>query len=455
MKDLFSSAAALLLGEAPEAGVIGDAHLLLGELGYARPPGAAVNHETRHRARLLQAASQFVRIFELTAPEAPHLVAFGAEVDPAAADALHRGSRPVGVSGIGLTMQEAFQGCVGEGIEYLSQLQRAGDELIAADGIAPAEALDRPARELVTALMPSRAARGLSLQVSSQVSSQLSWHRAIRLSDRREVLLPADLCLRRPQAAQEFTPPFPLSIGSAAGTSWEAAALHGLLELVERDAASLWWRGGRRGGAVSPDVEAGAQELLRELRAGSPAQRRSWLLDITTDTGIPAVAALSCRPDGFGLAFGLSARRTLQAAARSAVLEMCQIELAHAVVEAKRRERGDAALNTKDLSHLQRATGIDANSCALLHPVPAVAEHITIDSSDAQAARHQMVRRLGELGVEAYGLDLTRADFAVPVARIIAPALQAEPSGIVTSRLSTMIAQTGGGEAHTGGIPLM
>ena len=443
MKNLFSSAAALLLGEAPEASVIHDVELLLTELGYARPAGADVDQQARHHARLLMAASQFVRIFELAAPEAPRLVAFGAEVDPAAADALHQGSAPVGVSGIGLTMQEAFQGCVGEGIEYLSQLQRAGDILIAADGIAPAEALDRPARELVAALMSSRGRSGLS------------WHRAIRLSDRREILLPADLCLRRPQPAQEFTPPFPLSIGSAAGTSWEGAALHGLLELIERDAASLWWRGGRRGRAVPRDVEAGAQELLGELRADSPALRRSWLLDITTDTGIPAVVALSCRPDGFGLAFGLAARRTLQAAARSAVLEMCQIELAHAVVEAKRRERGDAALNAKDLSHLHRATAIDAGSCALLHPVPAAAEHIAIDTADAQAALHLIVRRLGELGIEAYGLDLTRAHFAVPVARIIAPALQAEPSGIITSRLSGMIAQTGGGEAHTGGISLI
>jgi ribosomal protein S12 methylthiotransferase accessory factor len=443
MKNLFSSAAALLLGEAPAAGVIHDVHLLLGELGYSRPAGVEPDQETRHRARLLQAASQFLRIFELAAPEAPRLVAFGAEVDPATADALHLGSPPAGVSGTGLTMQEAFQGCVGEGIEYLSQLQRAGDVLIAADGIAPAEALDRPARELVAALMSSRTTAGLS------------WHRAIRLSDRREVLLPADLCLRRPHAVQEFAPPFPLSIGSAAGMSFESAALHGLLELIERDAASLWWRGGRRGRAVPPDVEARAQKLLRALREGSSTQRRSWLLDITTDIGVPAVAALSCRPDGFGLAFGLAARRTLEAAAKSAVLEMCQIELAHAVVEAKRRERGDAALNAKDLSHLQRATAIDANSCALLHPVPMTAEHLAIDASDAEAALHQLVRRLAELGIEVYGVDLTRAQLAIPVARMIAPALQAEPSGIVTPRLSGVIAQSGGGAAHTGGISLI
>jgi ribosomal protein S12 methylthiotransferase accessory factor len=41
------------------------------------------------------------------------------------------------------------------------------------------------------------------------------------------------------------------------------------------------------------------------------------------------------------------------------------------------------------------------------------------------------------------------------VARIIAPALQAEPSGIVTSRLSGTIAHSGGGETLTRGIPLI
>ena len=197
------------------------------------------------------------------------------------------------------------------------------------------------------------------------------------------------------------------------------------------------------------------QALLRELRAGAKVERRSWLLDITTDIGIPAVAALSCRPDGFGLAFGLAARQTLQAAARSAVMELCQIELAQAVVEAKRAERGDAALNARDRIHLQRATAVDAISCALLHPVPGHAEHVAIDDADAGGALHRIVRRLSELGIETCALDLTRPQFSVPVARIMAPALQAEPSSFVTARLAAKIARTGGGETHTGGIPLI
>ena len=341
-------------------------------------------------------------------------------------------------------MQAAFQGCVGEGIEYLSQLQRAGDVIVAADGAEAEAMLDRPARELVAALMSARG------------GADLSRHRAIRpVRDRREVLLPADLCLRRPPARQEFAPPFPLSIGSAAGTSWEGAALHGLLELIERDAASLWWNGGCRGRAIAPEAEASAQALLHELRAGTPAPRRSWLLDITTDIGVPAVAAMSCRPDGFGFAFGLAARVTLEAAARARALEMCQGELACAVVEAKSRERGEAALNARDRGHLQRATAIDANACALLHPASGPAEYRSIDAcGSARRARHPR-RRLSELGIETYGLDLTRQNLAVPVARIMAPGLQLEPSTFVTARLADMIAKTGGGATETGSIPLI
>jgi ribosomal protein S12 methylthiotransferase accessory factor len=35
-----------------------------------------------------------------------------------------------GVSGVGLSRQQAFQGCIGEGLEYLSQLQTESGVLI-------------------------------------------------------------------------------------------------------------------------------------------------------------------------------------------------------------------------------------------------------------------------------------------------------------------------------------
>ena len=450
MPGLFARAAALLMGEITESFAEPDARLLLEALGFAEAGipagGGETGPENRNRACLLKAASRFRRVFELAAPDAPGLVSFGAEFDPGLADPLQAGSPIVGVSGVGLSLQEAFQGCIGEGIEYLSQLQTGNDVLETSGEGDPASALGPSGQAFVAAFAAHRL----------RPDAGLSWHRARRLSDGGEVMLPADLCLRRPPAQQEVKPPFPLSTGSAAGTSWDAAALHGMLELIERDAASLWWQGGNRAASIPTGHEARTMTdaLLTQLRQGVSA-RRSWLLDITTDIGVPCVAAVSCRTDGFGFAVGLAARPTLTAAARAAVLEMCQGELAHAVVEAKLRERGEAALNARDRIHRQHATMLNADRCRLLQPGPQRPRYLTIGAADPGAVLRLIVERLQQFGIEVFGLDLTRPHFGVPVARVIAPGLQPLPSEIITPRLSDMIAQTGGGLAYTEGIALI
>jgi ribosomal protein S12 methylthiotransferase accessory factor len=446
MVNLFARAASSLLGDQPRE-ADPDARSLLEALGYAAAvevDGRESGPETRHRAHLLNVASRFLRVFELTAPDAPGLVALGAQFDPATADPMHAGSPVVGVSGVGLSLQQAFQGCIGEAIEYLSQLQ-TGDDILVSPGISdPAVAFGPQTREFLAAFSACRL----------RADAELSWHRATRITDNAEVLLPADLCLRRPPTQQEIKPPFPLSTGSAAGTSWDGAALHGLLELIERDAASLWWRGGRRGKLIPAEHEAqiAAQARLSRLRQNVSA-RRSWLLDITTEIGVPCVVAVSCKADGYGFAFGLAARPTLAAAACSAVVEMCQGELAYAVIEAKRRE--GTALNERDRVHHRRATEIDADRCLLLQPVVEPGEHLTIEATDANALVRLIATRLERLGIETFGLNLTRPNFSIPVARIIAGGLQLEPSELITPRLAAMIAQTGGGARYTGGVLLI
>jgi ribosomal protein S12 methylthiotransferase accessory factor len=462
MLDLLAHAASILLGDNREDADAPDARHLLEALGYSTAKqlparDGKLDPERLHRARLLNAASRFARLFQLAAPDAPGLICFGAEFDPAMADPMHEGSPLVGVSGIGLSLQEAFQGCVGEGVEYLSQLQTAGDLLL------PSSANHQVAQ---TAGETSQFLNTWSSYRLSRDAKPWS-HRATRLIDGCEVLLPADLCLRRPAGQCEVDLPFMLGTGSAAGTSWDAAALHGLLELIERDAASLWWRGGRRGRTISPRHEASlmADDLLVQLRANASTQRRSWLLDITTDLAVPCVAAVSCRPDRLGFAFGLAARPSLKAAVRSAVLEMCQIELAQSVAETKRRERGEAALNERDRTHLRRSTMINCDRCLLLQPEQErteqdfteqdFTEHLAIAMTDPRAVLQLIVRRLEEFGIEIFGLDLTRPCFAIPAARVIAPGLQLEPSKIVTARLADTIVRAGGGSRHTGNVALI
>jgi ribosomal protein S12 methylthiotransferase accessory factor len=448
MPNLFARAASMLLGQPPEESGGSNVRLLLDALGYSSAIDVDVGQsspETRHRAHLLKTASRFLRLFELAAPDAPGLVSFGAEFDPVLADSLHAGSSTVGVSGVGVSPQEAFQGCIGEGIEYLSQLQ-TGDDVLRSVACDPAAELGPQTQEFLAAFSAHRL----------RADGELSWYGARRLNGGDEVLLPADLCLRRPLGQREIALPFPLSTGSAAGTCWEAAALHGLLELIERDAASLWWRGGNRGRLIpfGDEAQIMARALLSQLRR-KVSTRRSWLLDITTDIAVPCVAAVSCRADGFGLAFGLAARPTLAAAARSAILEMCQIELAYEVVEAKCRERGEAALNERDWIHRRRATLINADRCLLLQPVAQPAGRRPIEATDTNALLQLIAARLGQLGIETFVLNLTRPGFAVPVARVVAPGLQLEPSEIITPRLADMIARTGGGASYSGDIALI
>src|SRR5256884_4602782 len=397
MQELFARAASLLLGNEVAAAGDHDVRLILHELEYASESSNRIDSETANRTHLLIAASRFARVFELAAPDAPGLFSFGAQFDPALADPLHDGSPMVGVSGVGLTLRDAFQGCVGEGIEYLSQLQ-TGNDLLLRPGVDDwAGKLGPNALGLVAAVSERRL----------HPERALSLCRATRLTDGGEVWLPADICLRRPPAQRDFALPFPLGIGSAAGLSRDAAALHGLLELIERDAASLWWRGGQLARSIPPQHEAGivAEGLLRQLRHGASVQRRTWLLDITTDIGVPCVAAVSCRADGFGFAFGLAARPALEAAVRSALLEMCQHELADAVVATKRRERGDDALNAQDRTHLHRAA-INAHQCRLLQPVAEYAAHLPVRATEASVIFELIVQRLKELGIETFCVDL-------------------------------------------------
>src|SRR5690242_6371179 len=105
MQELFARAASLLLGNAVDPPGDHDARLMLHALGYAEEHGNQIDSNTASRANLLRAAARFARMFELSAPDAPGLISFGAQFDPSLADPLHDGSPVVGVSGVGLTLQ--------------------------------------------------------------------------------------------------------------------------------------------------------------------------------------------------------------------------------------------------------------------------------------------------------------------------------------------------------------
>jgi len=427
------NAATALLG-----GVLTDpsAKQLLAALGYQQPQtGNVPSPVQHHRARLLEVASQLVRVFRLSAPDAPGLVTLGAEIDPKQY-ALWWPAPNASASGTGLNLQAAFESCVGEAAEFLSSFETPTD----ADMLVPDAACACPAWAASLAQLPGVRHGGC-----------IDWISATQLADQRPVLVPADLCLRRDPSRQALRAPAPLSLGCAAGPTFEAAMLHALLELIERDAVANWWRGGRPARMISLD-ESDLQssfafvQILRRARG----RRQSWLLDISTDLRIPCVAALSINPDGRGFACGTAAGPTLRTAGEAALREMCQMEVGYTVAIAKRQERGEAALSATDRGHIRRFEAFDVARSIVASPAPAdsLVDQPPIGLTD-------MIMHLAERDIWPAVLDLTRNFIGIPVARVVCPELEMEPATIIGPRLRRQMAATGRFAAASQGIPLM
>lgn len=423
------------------------------EIDLASAEGVALQGSVleKYGPKIVEAASLASRMFLLRSPWAPGLRFIGAETRRAFGG---EGSAEVSfsLSGSGETLEDAFVSCVGEGIDRLAQIECPGD-IAAVERLA--EIADRAMPAAIGSIEQDMAQQALP------VATPLAWVSGKLLdagfnSDRggdRDVLLPADWCLRRAPGQQRLRPRTALSVGVAAGPTFEWAASRALLELIERDAASLWWIGGRRGREVPPDHPAvtGIRQLIATLRQHSQ-DRTSWLLDLTTDIGIPVIAALSCDTDGKQLAYGLAARLTIEDAARAAILELCQTELAILLAQIRQADRGEDSLPPTDRAHLERGAAIKADQCALLHPIGA---HPTQPEEIAGAELPAIARAMARCGIAAALIDMTRPQFGIPVVRAVAPALQPMPSDIATDRLRRASQDWGGGGHFTSEMPLI
>lgn len=84
------------------------------------------------------------------------------------------------------------------------------------------------------------------------------------------------------------------SNGNAAGNTLEEAILQGFFELIERDAVAVWWYNRIQRPAL--DLASFEEPYLEMLvQHYSQQQRELWVLDITSDFGIPTFAAVSRR----------------------------------------------------------------------------------------------------------------------------------------------------------------
>jgi ribosomal protein S12 methylthiotransferase accessory factor len=204
------------------------------------------------------------------------------------------------------------------------------------------------------------------------------------------------------------------SNGCAAGASIEDAIMRGFLELVERDAVALWWYNQTR----QPDVGLSVFDdpwINGIERHYGRLGREVWLLDVTSDLGIPVLAAVSRRSSGESddIVLGFGAHPDPRVAARRALTEAGQ--LLGSVSDTP------AARTDPYLASWRAAVSVRSHPCLLPAPVPSVP---ALREGRGEWTLADFVDVARDAGLDVLVLDQTRPDIGMPVARVIVPGLR-------------------------------
>nr|WP_042188961.1 TOMM precursor leader peptide-binding protein [Kibdelosporangium sp. MJ126-NF4]CEL18564.1 hypothetical protein [Kibdelosporangium sp. MJ126-NF4]CTQ98048.1 hypothetical protein [Kibdelosporangium sp. MJ126-NF4] len=251
----------------------------------------------------------------------------------------------------------------------------------------------------------------------------IDWSPVWSLTDQRFRLLPTGLLyFNAPQNAANARYVFADSNGNAAGSSLEDAVLQGALEVVERDAVALWWY--NRVSAPAVDLAAFGDEWVTGLRdVYAEIGRELWVLDVTSDVGIPVMVAVSRRVDQTpeDITFGFGAHLDPRIAVRRALTELNQLM---------------PPLMTSDDAY--GCDDVDAvrwwqDAVLAEHPFLAPAAHIRprgpqdyprLTADDLLDEVNLVRARLERLGMEVLVLDQTRPDIGLPVVKVIVPGMR-------------------------------
>ncbi|MFE5581538.1 TOMM precursor leader peptide-binding protein [Kitasatospora sp. NPDC056531] len=214
------------------------------------------------------------------------------------------------------------------------------------------------------------------------------------------------------------------SNGNAAGTCVEDAILQGFMELVERDSVAIWWYNMLRRPAI--DLSTFDEPYFRTWQERyTSVNRETWVLDVTTDLGIPTVVAVSRRIDkpteDILIAFGAHFDVTIAIA--RAMAEMNQFLPAVVDVTAESEEY---AFPDPDQQRWWKTATVENQPYLLPSDEPARTAADYTDPSTADLAQDvRLAQRIVEdAGMEMLVLDQTRPDVGLPVVKVIVPGMR-------------------------------
>ena len=280
---------------------------------------------------------------------------------------------------------------------------------------------------------------------------ELSWSPVWSLTQGRHRYLPTSMLYAMPAEQRSGTDFVSDSNGCAAGNTLEEAILQGFFELVERDAFAIWWY--NRLSVPGVDLESFGDEYL----ASAPGyyrrrDREMWVLDVTSDLGIPAFVALSRRTGGEteDIIYGAGAHADPRIAALRAVCELNQC-----LTWLPRPGGGDGRPAIDDplaLRWWKNGTLADHPYLAPASEIPprGAASYPVPDAEDTRDDVERCRALVEARGMEFLVLDQTRPDIRMPVARVIVPGMRHFWERFAPGRLYDVPVATGRRETPLG-----
>ena len=255
--------------------------------------------------------------------------------------------------------------------------------------------------------------------------AEIDWTPVWSLTQQRQRYLPTSMLYSMPAEQRGPADLIADSNGCAAGNTLEEAILQGFYELAERDAFAIWWYNRLRAPAV--DLASFDDEYLAsapDRYAGY--ERELWMLDITSDLGIPCFAALSRRPDARteDIIYGAGAHADPRVAALRAICELNQC-----LTWLPRPGRNDGRPMIDDPLALRWWKTARLAECSWLAPAAdapprEASQYPAVEAADTREDVEHCRALVESKGMEFLALDQTRPDIGMPVARVIVPGMR-------------------------------
>ncbi|MGH6813137.1 MAG: TOMM precursor leader peptide-binding protein [Methylocella sp.] len=246
-------------------------------------------------------------------------------------------------------------------------------------------------------------------------SAEIEWSPVWSLRDKCFRYLPASLLYFFYRGPAPFLAD---SNGCAAGNTLEEAIVQGFLELVERDAYAIWWYNRLQRPAV--DLGQFDDSYVRDLQSQlAETGRRLWVLDVTSDLGIPTfVAVTHWMQNGHeNIEFGSGAHFDAPIALLRALTELNQF-----------MSLGLMGGGTGEKSSLDGTTPLRLRDHPFLTPGNNPAVELGSGSKfgrlDTREQVTACVRVAKRERLDFLVLNQTRPDIEVPVVRVIVPGLR-------------------------------